>query len=109
MSILRLVRQCGNTSFKRTKNKENPVPQSRMHGMSNSILLVALRMAVGVSALALVGAASVFLAPSPASAKPQFAAQTGLACGQCHVNPAGGGKLKSFGKKFKANGFKLKK
>jgi len=48
-------------------------------------------------------------APTPAQAKPEFAAQTGLPCGQCHVNPAGGGKLKSFGEKFKANGFKLKK
>ncbi len=44
-----------------------------------------------------------------AQAKPEFAAQTGLPCGQCHVNPAGGGKLKAFGEKFKANGFKLKK
>jgi hypothetical protein len=27
---------------------------------------------------------------------------------QCHTNPAGGGKLKAFGEKFKANGFKVK-
>jgi hypothetical protein len=34
---------------------------------------------------------------------------TGRPCGQCHLNPAGGGKLKAFGRQFKANGFKLKK
>jgi len=45
----------------------------------------------------------------PAAAKPEFAAQTGKPCGTCHENPAGGGKLKSFGEKFKANGFKLPK
>jgi hypothetical protein len=48
-------------------------------------------------------------APTAANAKPEFAAQTGLPCGQCHVNPAGGGKLKSFGEKFKANGYTVKK
>jgi len=45
----------------------------------------------------------------PAAAKPEFAAQTGKPCGTCHENPAGGGKLKPFGEKFKANGFKLSK
>jgi hypothetical protein len=44
---------------------------------------------------------------TPANAKPEFAAQTKLPCGQCHQNPAGGGKLKAFGEKFKANGNKL--
>ena len=42
-----------------------------------------------------------------ASAKPEFAAQTGKACGYCHVKPGGGGKLKPAGAKFKAKGFKL--
>ena len=32
-----------------------------------------------------------------------------MAHDQRHVNPEGGGKLKVFGWKFKANGFKLKK
>jgi hypothetical protein len=49
------------------------------------------------------------ITPTSASAKPEIAARTGLPCGQCHVNPAGGGKLKAFGQKFKARGFKLKK
>jgi len=60
-------------------------------------------------AAAILAGTIMFAAPRTAQAKPEFAAQTGLPCGQCHVNPAGGGKLKAFGEKFKANGFKLKK
>jgi hypothetical protein len=52
--------------------------------------------------------ATVTFAPREAAAKPEFAQQTGLPCGQCHVNPAGSGALKPFGAKFKANGFKVK-
>ncbi len=33
--------------------------------------------------------------------------QTGLPCGDCHTNSAGGGKLNDFGERFKANGNKL--
>jgi len=62
--------------------------------------------ALGLAAL--VAAAMLVATPREASAKPEFAAQTGLPCGQCHANPAGGGKLKSFGEKFKANGNKVK-
>lgn len=63
----------------------------------------------GACALALAGfIATSMLMPRQAAAKPEFAAQTGLPCGQCHSNPAGGGKLKAFGEKFKANGFKVK-
>lgn len=66
--------------------------------------------AVCAVALALLTVGVVQLAVSTvAQAKPEYAAQTGLPCGQCHVSPAGGGKLKSFGEKFKANGYKLKK
>lgn len=83
--------------------------RSRMHCMSNTVRLAALQITVGVGTLALISIAGAFVAPTPANAKPQFAAQTGLPCGRCHVNPAGGGPLKPFGKKFKANGFKLKK
>lgn len=64
-------------------------------------------VAIGVAGL-LFGMAQIAI-PTAAQAKPEFAAQTGLPCGQCHVSPAGGGKLKAFGEKFKANGFKLKK
>ncbi len=42
-----------------------------------------------------------------ANASPAFAASTGKACGFCHQNPAGGGKLTSAGAKFKANGNKM--
>jgi len=52
------------------------------------------------------GALSVTVS-RPANATPQFAQQTGKACGFCHVNAAGGGKLKAAGEKFKANGNKL--
>ncbi len=51
--------------------------------------------------------AAVTVAPRPAASMPQYAAQTKLPCGQCHVNPAGGGTLKPFGQKFKDNGHKL--
>ena len=60
------------------------------------------------TALLVAGAISVTTS-RPANAKPEFAAQTGLPCGRCHVNPAGGGKNTSFGEKFKANGNKLPK
>ena len=65
-----------------------------MYGAADAIL-IAGAMAVTIS--------------QPANAKPEFAAQTGKACGQCHQNPAGGGALKPFGEKFKENGFKLPK
>ena len=38
----------------------------------------------------------------------QRVTKLGRGCGQCHANPAGGGKLKGFGEKFKANGNKVK-
>lgn len=65
----------------------------------------------GASAFAIVALASaVMLTASSreASAKPEFTAQTKLPCGQCHSNPAGGGALTATGKKFKANGNKMK-
>ena len=63
--------------------------------------------------LALLPAAAIALlftttfAPRPATATPAYAAQTKLACGACHANPAGGGALTDRGKKFQANGHKL--
>jgi cytochrome c553 len=59
-----------------------------------------------VAALAFGGALTI-AAPRSADAKPEFAAQTGKACGTCHANPAGGGALKAYGAAFKANGFKV--
>ena len=66
------------------------------------------RIVFAAAATLLIAGAMSLAAPQQANAKPEFAAQTGKPCGQCHVNPAGGGKLKPFGEKFKANGFKLK-
>jgi hypothetical protein len=63
------------------------------------------------SALALIALASaVALTGSSreAAAKAEFTTQTKLPCGQCHTTPSGGGKLTSFGTKFKANGYKVK-
>lgn len=60
----------------------------------------------GSAALLVAGALAVTVS-GPANATAQFAQQTGKACGYCHVNPAGGGKLKASGEKFKANGNKL--
>lgn len=69
----------------------------------------ALVVICGVAAVILFTATMSVLVSRPTHAKPEFAAQTGLPCGRCHVNPAGGGKLKAFGEKFQANGNKLKK
>jgi hypothetical protein len=69
---------------------------------------VLLAGVAGLTAAVIVGAATLTLAPRSAEALPAYAQQTGLPCGQCHVNPAGGGDLKSLGKKFQANGHKLK-
>jgi len=57
----------------------------------------------------LLAAAAVTMTPRQAQALPKYAAQTGLPCGKCHVNPAGGGPRTSFGKAFAANGHKLPK
>jgi len=67
------------------------------------------RIGVAVAIAGFLIAMAQIATPTVAQAKPEFAAQTGLPCGQCHVSPAGGGKLKAFGERFKANGFKLKK
>jgi len=66
-------------------------------------------LTAGIATAILATGMIILAGPRVAQAKPEFAAQTGLPCGQCHVNPAGGGKLKAFGEKFKANGFKVKK
>lgn len=61
-----------------------------------------------VAAGAFIGGAMLVL-PHSGAAKPEFAASTKKACGQCHQNPAGGGPLKPYGQAFKANGFRLPK
>jgi hypothetical protein len=64
--------------------------------------------ASALAVMTLLAAATLVVSSQQAVAKPEFAAQTGKPCGQCHANPAGGGKLKAFGEKFKANGNKVK-
>ena len=61
--------------------------------------------ATGAVAL-IVGFAAVAI-PRPAGALPSYAQQTGLACGRCHVSPAGGGARTAFGNAFAANGHKV--
>jgi hypothetical protein len=61
----------------------------------------------GAGAVALIVGLATFAAPRPAAALPAYAQQTHLACGSCHVNPAGGGARTGFGKAFAANGHKL--
>jgi hypothetical protein len=73
---------------------------------SDSSTIVMSTLLAGMAGAALV--ATITLAPQQAAAKPEFAAQTKLPCGQCHVNPGGSGALKGFGQKFKANGYKVK-
>lgn len=69
----------------------------------------ALALVYGTAAAMLIAGAASLVVSQPANAKPEFAASTGKPCATCHANPAGGGKLKAFGEKFKANGNKLPK
>ena len=64
------------------------------------IATVAMGTLVALTAI-VVAAAALTIAPPPAEATPQLAAQTKFPCGQCHVSPGGGGKLKPFGQKYK--------
>jgi len=73
------------------------------HQIKWGISALAAAVAVGVSILA----AGLVVAPQKAEATPDYAAQTKLPCGRCHVNPAGGGPNTAFGKAFQANGHKL--
>ena len=61
----------------------------------------------GIAAATLVVGFAAFVVPQPADALPAYAQQTGLACGRCHVNPAGGGKRTAFGEAFLKNGHKV--
>jgi len=61
----------------------------------------------GIAAAALLVAATMVLAPREASATPAYGQQTGMACGGCHMNPAGGGKLTTYGMNWQAKGRKV--
>jgi len=73
-----------------------------------------LRLAVGSicgvitsAAFLALAATAVSVTSRPAVALPAYAQQTGLPCGRCHVNPAGGGPRTKFGQAFANNGHKL--
>ncbi len=74
-----------------------------------SVPMPKLGWVVGVpaAAAAAVVIGGLWIMPNSADATPAYASQTGLACGRCHVNPAGGGPRTAFGKAFAANGHKL--
>jgi hypothetical protein len=67
----------------------------------------AVVLVCGTAAAILIAGAMSLTISRPVSATPAYAQQTGKACGFCHQNPAGGGKLKPAGEKFKANDHKL--
>jgi len=64
-------------------------------------------IAGGAVVTLLFAATIVVLAPREAAATAAYGQQTGMACGQCHMNPAGGGKLTTFGMNWQAKGHKL--
>ena len=79
-----------------------------MHHVMNGLKPAAVLAAIGGCAIfGLLFAATMVLAPREAAATPAYGQQTGMACGQCHVNPAGGGKLTTFGMNWQAKGHKL--
>jgi len=59
------------------------------------------------AAALLIAGSAMTLNVQTAKATPAYAQKTGKACGYCHANPAGGGKLKAAGKKFQKNGHKM--
>jgi hypothetical protein len=80
--------------------------QSEVTDMRN-IPLLGIAGALTVAMATWIAATMLIVLPRTAAATPVFAQQTGLPCGQCHENAAGGGKLKEFGQKFQAKGNKL--
>ena len=67
----------------------------------------ALVLVFSTAAFILVAGTACLIISRPAEATPQYASETGKACGQCHESATGGGKLTSFGEAFKAKGNKL--
>jgi hypothetical protein len=75
--------------------------------ISNPVRIVVYCGTVGLAAAVLMMGTAIFVARSPATAKPEFAAQTGFACAKCHVDAKGGGPRNAYGEAFAKNGFKV--
>lgn len=67
----------------------------------------AFTIITGAAGAIVIASAAILIAMQPAAATPQFAKDTGKACGACHTNAKGGGALTTLGKQFKANGNKM--
>lgn len=74
---------------------------------SNTLPMTVIGCLTGAAVAMLLATSAVTLSSRRAEALPAYAQQTGLPCGRCHVNPAGGGPNTAFGKGFAANGHKL--
>ena len=77
-----------------------------MRNLGNSSTVESMMLTVVIGAFAalaaiVVAATALTIASPQAEATPQLAQQTKFPCGQCHVSPGGGGKLKPFGQKYK--------
>jgi len=75
--------------------------------ISNPVRIAIYCGTVGLAAAVLMMGAAIFVARSPATAKPEFAAQTGFPCAKCHVDAKGGGPRNAYGNAFEKNGFKV--
>jgi hypothetical protein len=62
---------------------------------------------LGLAGVVSVAGLAALSVPRPAGALSSYVQQTGLSCGRCHTNPAGGGKLTAFGSEFAANDHKV--
>jgi hypothetical protein len=92
------------------KLRYSKLMEMTMNNRDSSSTLIPMKIlcgAAGVAAAVLIMGAAVTFSPRSAQALPAYAAQTGLPCGRCHINPAGGGANTAFGKAFGANGHKL--
>ena len=64
-------------------------------------------LTLGLAGALAVTALLAFAVSEPAGALQSYTQKTGLSCGRCHTNPAGGGKLTAFGSEYAANGHKV--
>jgi hypothetical protein len=75
--------------------------------MSKSLARAFVAGAAGLALTVWIALMASSLASRTVKALPIYAQRTGFACGQCHVNPSGGGPRTAFGRAFAANGHRL--